>query len=580
MPNMPNTSNVRFNPAQGQIADYVLNHPTASPFKQHNISFHIDGNYMTDFTRDGIKDFVRSNNRKLSYQEVGTFIQTVAANAPQSAGASFNLEDRELGLYKRDDINQQHIQTGFMLETKSGELPSQGVVFFDATSATHPLKDAEEAIERAEDGLKDAERGFNRAEDKVENAQYLRQRLVDFLGKDSPRELAELQSRVSSLESNVSALEEDKTRYQTELDSLRDDHNNQAQTPGMDQGQRWQRIQDLERILRGVEFELRDSKKELSDTKEEISSKQGPLSFIGVGNSLQELHQRNQRLSGAQDNLQEARVELNAARQQLAEAKSLRERILAGDSLFPDAPQPAEPPAPAEPPTPVAPAEPPQPEPEPIEEPPQPDPVQEPEPPGDGVDNIFHPEPDAPAQPTEPPAQPAPQPTQPAQPAPAPAQPPVVPDAPPGPELPAIEVPADSGRVFFSDGHNNPNVFHGAGQAAQPAPQPTQPAPAPAQPDPVQPAPAQPTPVAPPAPQPAQPVAPVNPIDDGLVSKILYTVKSGDTLSSIAQSELGNFRRWTEIADMNREVIGNQNHWIYPGQVLSLPPLNVGGETN
>ena len=47
-----------------------------------------------------------------------------------------------------------------------------------------------------------------------------------------------------------------------------------------------------------------------------------------------------------------------------------------------------------------------------------------------------------------------------------------------------------------------------------------------------------------------------------------YTVRSGDNLNRIAQSQLGAASRWREIADLNR--IANPNR-IYPGQVLKLP---------
>ncbi|HEY9839835.1 MAG TPA: LysM domain-containing protein, partial [Candidatus Obscuribacterales bacterium] len=171
----------------------------------------------------------------------------------------------------------------------------------------------------------------------------------------------------------------------------------------------------------------------------------------------------------------------------------------------------------------------------------------------------------APAQPpAQPPAPPvAEQPPQPAQPQPAqpPVQPPVQPAQPGG----------DSGYVpsepILPGNQHNPIVNE----------QPIYPS-TPSQPAPVQPAPAQPAPVAetPVSPAPVSGPGAPSSIGNGTVSQILYTVKRGDTLSSIAQSELGSWRRWHEIADMNRQVIGtSNNHWIYPGQVLTLPPLNV-----
>ena len=49
-----------------------------------------------------------------------------------------------------------------------------------------------------------------------------------------------------------------------------------------------------------------------------------------------------------------------------------------------------------------------------------------------------------------------------------------------------------------------------------------------------------------------------------------YTVKPGDTLSQIAQSELGDLSRWPEIWDLNRDRVANEN-LIYPKLVLVMP---------
>jgi flagellar biosynthesis chaperone FliJ len=360
MTNIP-SSNVSFSPLQGSVADYVLNHPTASPFKKHNISFHIGGNYLNDFSDKGIKQFVKQHDSKLSFQEVGTFIQTAAANAPKLAGATFNLADPELGLGKKDDIKQEHIRTGFTLETKSGTLPAKDVVFFDATKASFPLQDAEKAVKEAEQKVKGLERELNKAQGNVEDAQYLRQRLVDFLGKDSPKDLAEKQSVVQSMESKITELKTDRGNYETYLKQLEEEHNSQTPNPpsGLDQNTRWQRIGQMKHAIRGLDLEIKDSEKALSDAKKSISAKQGPLSFMGVGNSLSELHERNQNLNKAQTQLGQVRTQLDAARTTLKDAQDLRARILRGESIT-QPQQPAQPPqAPVEPPKPEAPAKPP-----------------------------------------------------------------------------------------------------------------------------------------------------------------------------------------------------------------------------
>ncbi len=61
-----------------------------------------------------------------------------------------------------------------------------------------------------------------------------------------------------------------------------------------------------------------------------------------------------------------------------------------------------------------------------------------------------------------------------------------------------------------------------------------------------------------------------------------YTVVDGDTLWGIAECYLGSGMRWSEIYDINKDVIedvavnhgfnGSDNgHWIFPGTVLKLP---------
>jgi ABC-type amino acid transport substrate-binding protein len=52
--------------------------------------------------------------------------------------------------------------------------------------------------------------------------------------------------------------------------------------------------------------------------------------------------------------------------------------------------------------------------------------------------------------------------------------------------------------------------------------------------------------------------------------KKTYTVKSGDTLSKIAGTELKDQNRWREIWDLNRDRVANEN-LIYPRLVLIMP---------
>ena len=54
-----------------------------------------------------------------------------------------------------------------------------------------------------------------------------------------------------------------------------------------------------------------------------------------------------------------------------------------------------------------------------------------------------------------------------------------------------------------------------------------------------------------------------------------YTVKSGDSLSTIAKNKLGSVSRWKEIYDLNKDIVKNPN-LIYPGQQLKIPKYAKG----
>ena len=69
-----------------------------------------------------------------------------------------------------------------------------------------------------------------------------------------------------------------------------------------------------------------------------------------------------------------------------------------------------------------------------------------------------------------------------------------------------------------------------------------------------------------------------------------YVVVKGDWLSKIAKEKLGDSGRWRELYELNKAVIDDENlkrrggteksfNWIYPGQILTLPPTEVQPET-
>ena len=54
------------------------------------------------------------------------------------------------------------------------------------------------------------------------------------------------------------------------------------------------------------------------------------------------------------------------------------------------------------------------------------------------------------------------------------------------------------------------------------------------------------------------------------VTSKTYTVKSGDSLSKIAQKQTGKASNWQAIYNQNKSVIGGNPHRIYPGQKLVI----------
>lgn len=83
------------------------------------------------------------------------------------------------------------------------------------------------------------------------------------------------------------------------------------------------------------------------------------------------------------------------------------------------------------------------------------------------------------------------------------------------------------------------------------------------------------TTTAPEPPEPVQPRPAAEPIEGDV-----YTVRSGDSLSKIAQREYGDPSRWMEIYEANRDVLGNNPNMIYPGQQLTIPSNSASGGYN
>jgi nucleoid-associated protein YgaU len=54
-------------------------------------------------------------------------------------------------------------------------------------------------------------------------------------------------------------------------------------------------------------------------------------------------------------------------------------------------------------------------------------------------------------------------------------------------------------------------------------------------------------------------------------AKRTYVIQPGDSLSVIAQQQLGDGSRWPEIYELNKAVLGDNPNLIHPGQKITLP---------
>src|SRR6478752_2983438 len=51
---------------------------------------------------------------------------------------------------------------------------------------------------------------------------------------------------------------------------------------------------------------------------------------------------------------------------------------------------------------------------------------------------------------------------------------------------------------------------------------------------------------------------------------VYYTVRPGDSLSSIAKAQFGDATKWRELYQLNRSVVGNDPSHLVVGEVLTL----------
>lgn len=63
------------------------------------------------------------------------------------------------------------------------------------------------------------------------------------------------------------------------------------------------------------------------------------------------------------------------------------------------------------------------------------------------------------------------------------------------------------------------------------------------------------------------------------IDTVTYVVQKGDTLWSIATTQLGDPQQWATIYGQNASVVGDDPNLIFPGQVLTITKVSVGSTT-
>src|SRR3990167_2834255 len=220
------SGSIQFSGNNRQVPDYVLNSPRENVFEKNNIRFRIDGQYLTDFSDKGIKNFIKENynsksgflgglglgwgGKDLEFKEVKAFIQAAASNADKLQGATFELTDPELGLFDDDDIKVRDIQHSFSLQFKDNlGKSSQEVSFVDATSASYDHRTASQAEKKAGEALKGVEKQNSKLVEGVTDAKQDRDKIAGRIGDDAVKKLAEIDGRLADIDGSISALDKD-----------------------------------------------------------------------------------------------------------------------------------------------------------------------------------------------------------------------------------------------------------------------------------------------------------------------------------------------------------------------------------
>lgn len=351
------SGSIQFSGNNRQVPDYVLNSPRENVFEKNNIRFRIDGQYLTDFSDKGIKNFIKENynsksgflgglglgwgGKDLEFKEVKAFIQAAAANADKLQGATFELTDPELGLFDDDDIKVRDIQHSFSLQFKDNlGKSSQEVSFVDATSASYDHRTASQAEKKTGESLKGVEKQNAKLVEGLKDATHDRDKIADRIGDDAVKKLAEIDGRLADIDDSIGALDKDMRSTEARLSQ---GHIEPAER------------RELSLALRGMKAEREDLLKDKGKLNKELKEKHGFWSFLGGGSTLEDLRKANRAVEQAQKRLDAFKPQLNEAQAAHQRAIDRRKAVESGKSLAEldaaekPAAEPAEPAAPAAP---------------------------------------------------------------------------------------------------------------------------------------------------------------------------------------------------------------------------------------
>lgn len=346
------SGSIQFSGNNRQVPDYVLNSPRENVFEKNNVRFRIDGQYLTDFSDKGIKNFIKENynsksgflgglglgwgGKDLEFKEVKAFIQAAAANADKLQGATFELTDPELGLFDDDDIKVRDIQHSFSLQFKDNlGKSSQEVSFVDATSASYDHRTATQAEKKTGEALKGVEKQNGKLAEGLQDATKDRDKIADRIGDDAVKKLAEIDGRLADIDASIGAIDKD---IRTAEGRLSQGHIEPAER------------RELSLALRGMKAEREDLIKDKGQLGKELKEKHGFWSFLGGGSTLEDLRRANRAVEQARKRMDDFKPQLDEARAAHQRSIERRKAVESGKSLAeldaaekPPAAAPAEP---------------------------------------------------------------------------------------------------------------------------------------------------------------------------------------------------------------------------------------------